>query len=53
MNISKLVTLLSARLIFLQNQLIAAESVGDIESILSIESEIIDTQLTISQLNAI
>lgn len=53
MNIERLVLLLGNRLVGLRNQLVAAEEAGDVETVLAVESEVTDTELTITQLQSL
>ena len=53
MNIERLILLLGNRLVGLRNQLVAAEEAGDVDVVLAIESEITDTELTITQLQSL
>jgi hypothetical protein len=50
MNIENIILLLTNRLTTLRNQLASAEAVGDIESVVNIEIEITETEITLFKL---
>lgn len=53
MSIEYLITLCERRLVQLGSAKTAAESIGDIERVLSLASEIVETETTLAQLRSI